>query len=695
MSFVLEALKLYGLVGLFLGVAYLVFYLFQRTGIPMTSRHQLRLAQALLLSALLFPLLAQVPGLNPLTGSLRWKAALSAESFSVPSDFGGKRAAVPRAIKFERGSASGESQWEKPNASWLTSESLTLACLAALLLGFLLRGFRLFQNILDVRALLAAATPVRKLGRVRVVISDETHIPFSTLISGAACVALPACIVPSRRNFRIALEHEIQHHRQGDTLWILFSEALKLGFYWNPLLFLWTRRIEELQEFACDEALIVRRRISLHEYGSCLLTVAEASLKGERTLVAAAGMATSWKSNEGHSLLKRRIQMLPQYQVRRTNFWLALASIGFTTAALGVAAFASTGVSSDNSPDRAPDVNPVIQKIAEDALVEAVGKWKAASGSAIVEDSNTGVVLAVAKVEQSEDGKGWLRTRDDVLSQEFEPGSVVKPIIASSAVEQGRISFEEIVDTGDGKYRYGSRVHHDWKSHGFGKISAASVIIQSSSIGSIKIAERLGPSGLAQAFKDFGFGAGGSSAGFPSASPGHLPLITDHESEEQFLPNVAGGYVGFFTTPLEIVQSFVAIANGGKLLKPLELRDQKADPVIVRRLMSAKTAELTRGVLIRAVREGTGKNAVSRFYSTGGKTGTMTKRDQRMIAQYQPDNKDTAHFVGFAPATNPRLVVYVIIDEPEGRGHGNQHAAPVFTRIIDQSLKVMGVSPDL
>ncbi|MBI3558511.1 MAG: hypothetical protein HY074_19750 [Deltaproteobacteria bacterium] len=247
----------------------------------------------------------------------------------------------------------------------------------------------------------------------------------------------------------------------------------------------------------------------------------------------------------------------------------------------------------------------------------------------------------------------------------------MKPIIVASAVDQGRVGLDEIIDTGNGNYRYGSRVHHDWKKGGFGKITAAGVIIESSVIGSIRIAEQLGSAGMVRAFSEFGYGAGGSSSGFPSATAGHLPPVTDQESAEQFLPGVAGGYVGFFATPLEIVQSFVAIANGGKLLKPTEWRGRKTEPSVVRQLLSPKTAELMRAVLVRAVHEGTGKNAVSPLYSTGGKTGTMTKRDQRLLAQYQPDNKDTAHFVGFAPAVNPRLVVYVVIDEPEGRGHGN------------------------
>ena len=695
MNIATEVLKVYGLVAAFLGVAFIL-YLAIPVPVPMKSKHRLRLAQVLVLSALIFPLLAQVPSLNPWPGTLKWKSALIAKMPSYPADFSSQGVRQARHIKFDRAGREPQAQWEKSELKNIGLSALLLLALTALLLGFCAKAYRLFRNILDVRALLARATLVRRVGRVRVLVSDETQIPFSTLISGTACVALPANLVTSRRDFRIALEHEIQHHRQGDTAWILFSEGLRLCFYWNPFVLFWTRRIEELQEFACDEALVLNRRVPLHEYGSCLLRVAEASVNGGPALVAAAGMATNLKSNQGSSLLKRRIQMLEQYKGRSSKLIVSVAVIGFAGAALGALAFAAVGTGVIRpGPERSPDTNPVIQKIAEDALVDAVGKWKAASGSAVVEDPNTGVILAVVKVEKSQDGKSFVRTSDNVLSQEFEPGSVVKPLLVSSAVDQGKIDLDDIVDTGNGDYRYGSRVHHDWKKGGFGKITAANVIVLSSVIGSIRIAEHLGASGLVRTFNDFGFGVGGSSAGFPSATPGHLPPVVDQGSEEQFLPSVAGGYMGFFSTPLEIVQSFAAIANGGKLLKPVELRDRKADPVVVRQLMTAKTAELMRGVLVRAVHEGTGKNAISHLYSTAGKTGTMTKRDQHMVTQYEPDNKDTAHFVGFAPATNPRLVVYVIIDEPEGRGHGNQNAAPVFTRIIEESLASMGVAPDL
>src|SRR5690606_24493068 len=132
----------------------------------------------------------------------------------------------------------------------------------------------LAKNLWALRKILTDAVEIRRIGRVSVLVSDEVKIPFSTAINFRSSVVLPMDILGNSRDLSIAMEHELQHHRQGDTWFALVLEVIKVLYFWNPAMYLWFDEMADLQEHACDEAVLSRSRCSAFDHGSCLVSVA-------------------------------------------------------------------------------------------------------------------------------------------------------------------------------------------------------------------------------------------------------------------------------------------------------------------------------------------------------------------------------------------------------------------------------------
>jgi cell division protein FtsI (penicillin-binding protein 3) len=272
----------------------------------------------------------------------------------------------------------------------------------------------------------------------------------------------------------------------------------------------------------------------------------------------------------------------------------------------------------------------------------------------------------------------------------------MKPLIAASAIEKGVIKIDEKLNCENGKYTFGGKVYRDWKPMGI--LTTSESIFQSSNICGIKIGERLGSSGLEGSLKDFGFGPEGSAAEFPEAVSGRYPKASEL-AETDYVPLLATGYTSshsFYATPLEVLQAYGAIANGGKLMKPMTA-DETTNGKILKQAISLETSQKMKTMLVGAVKDGTGKPAQSLLYTTAGKTSTA----------YRPESPEhdslggeraMAGFVGFAPVQNPRLVVYVGIIDPtnskDKNPHGSEHAAPVFKEVIETVLPHLNVAPD-
>lgn len=241
--------------------------------------------------------------------------------------------------------ASASQPAQRPQGWAIGDEWLRLACaLAALAVAVSLgrHAWRLWQ----LRRSLGSATQVRRIGRVSVLISDHEPVPFSAWWPGRAFVVLPIGLLSRREDFAIALRHEIQHHRQGDTRWVHLFEVCRALFFWNPAAHGWARMTEHLQELACDEILIGRRKVSPQAYGSCLFRVAQQAMSGSPVLLAG---TTGMAAGRSGRFLMRRIEMLFVADRKRSSKSLSLLFVTGTLILMASTAFASRGLVQNRS----------------------------------------------------------------------------------------------------------------------------------------------------------------------------------------------------------------------------------------------------------------------------------------------------------------------------------------------------------
>jgi cell division protein FtsI (penicillin-binding protein 3) len=323
------------------------------------------------------------------------------------------------------------------------------------------------------------------------------------------------------------------------------------------------------------------------------------------------------------------------------------------------------------------------------ALERAVKKNKARGGSVIVMDPATGEILAMTTYP-SFDANLATEAPDEVLRNRaitdvYEPGSVNKVITASVALEKGIVGPREVFRVPD-RRRVGPKVFHDAHPHPPMRMTLADIVAFSSNVGAIQVAQRVGKDRLDAYLKRFGFGRR-TGIGFPGEGEGILPP-TD-EWWETGIGTIPIGQ-GIAVTPLQIAAVYATIANGGLWVRPRLVRGvidaegtfQLAPPPDRRRVVSASTARTITSMLSYAVEAGTGAEAQIPGYWVAGKTGTARKplEDARGYSdQY------VASFVGFAPASAPRLVVAAILDEPE-TVYGSIAAAPLFQEVTRFAL---------
>ncbi len=359
-----------------------------------------------------------------------------------------------------------------------------------------------------------------------------------------------------------------------------------------------------------------------------------------------------------------------------------------------------------DSTDKAPDsgssviltLDEKIQYIAEKELSQAIRDTQAKSGTVIVENPNTGELLAVANwptfnPNAAKDSNPEARM-DRAASALYEPGSVFKIVTLSAAIDQGITNADEIVDCQNGAiYIAGHRIR-DHKP--FGLLSVAQILQYSSDVGAIKVGLRLGAPKFYDYIQAFGFGQP-TGVDLPGESRGKLRRV------ENWTPVSVGSIsmgqeIG--VTPLQMITAMTAIANGGLILRPHVIRElhhgnQVSEPrePEPRRVIKATTAATMRRMLEGVVLGGTGKLAKLDGYSTAGKTGTAQKYDPA-TGRYSSHDL-IASFVGFAPINTPAVTIYVQLDSPAGRHEGGQVAAPTFKRIAQQVLAYLGVPRDI
>lgn len=329
-----------------------------------------------------------------------------------------------------------------------------------------------------------------------------------------------------------------------------------------------------------------------------------------------------------------------------------------------------------------------IQYLAYRELKRAVEAHGARAGTAVVLDAQTGEVLAmVSEPDFNPNNRSGQRVealRNRAVTDLFEPGSTLKPFTVAVALESGKFRPETPVDTSPGLIQIGNRTIRD--THPYGMLTVARVIEKSSNVGASKIALALSKQSLWDLLRGVGFGETTGSR-LPGEVAGVLHAPAHWVPVEQ--ASLSFGY-GISVTPLQLARAYAALASGG--VRPAVTLLKLDTPAEGARVFSERTAREVRAMLELAVgAEGTGAAARVTDYRVAGKTGTVHKLTEGGYS----DTHYVAWFAGLAPATNPRLVMVVAVDDPARGGYfGGGVAAPVFARVMAGALRRLDIAPD-
>ncbi|MEI6228253.1 MAG: penicillin-binding protein 2 [Methylophilaceae bacterium] len=330
-----------------------------------------------------------------------------------------------------------------------------------------------------------------------------------------------------------------------------------------------------------------------------------------------------------------------------------------------------------------------IQYLAHRELVKAVELHHAQAGAAIVLDARTGEVLAMVNVPTYNPNNPVNiqgKSRNRAIVDIFEPGSTMKPMTVSAGLESGLYQPDTKIQTSPGFMKIGPATIHD--SHAHGVLTVAEVIQKSSNVGASKIALSLDPKYMWSMFNQMGFGAK-TNIGFPGEASGRVRDYKTWRPIEQATMSFGNG---ISVTLLQLARAYTAFANDGEL-KPVSLLKLQEAPVGVQ-VFSARTAQSMKNMLEMVVLPGgTALKAQVLGYRIAGKTGTTHKLGPHGYEK----NKYVASFVGIAPASNPRLIMAVMIDEPNianDQYYGGVAAAPVFSAVMADTLRLLAIPQD-
>jgi cell division protein FtsI (penicillin-binding protein 3) len=329
-----------------------------------------------------------------------------------------------------------------------------------------------------------------------------------------------------------------------------------------------------------------------------------------------------------------------------------------------------------------------IQNLAFGALKTAVEAHKAKAGAIVVLDVRTGEILALANLPTYNPNNRARLTgaqlRNRVMTDTFEPGSTLKPFTIGLAIETGKITPRTVIQTAPGSLTIGSYTIHD--AHPGGAMTVAQVIQKSSNVGAAKIALALPREEMHDLFKRVGFGAA-PRLGFPGEAVGKVREAKTWRPVEQ--ATMAYGH-GISVSLIQLARAYTVFARDGELA-PLSLLKTGA-PAAGERVFSPEVARSVREMLEAAVQPGgTAPRARIMGWRVGGKTGTAHKLENGGYAA----SKYVSSFVGFAPVSDPRLVIAVMVDEPSaGQYYGGAVAAPVFSQVMQGALRLLGAPYD-
>ena len=335
-------------------------------------------------------------------------------------------------------------------------------------------------------------------------------------------------------------------------------------------------------------------------------------------------------------------------------------------------------------------IDSKVQYFAYEKIKESVITNKAAAGSVVVLDIKTGEVLALVNYPSYSPGRrgnlSGAQLRNRALTDTFEPGSTMKPLVVGLALEKGLVKPETLIQTAPGKLQMGTATITD--AHPHGVLSVNEIIQKSSNVGTVKIAMQMQPHDMWEMFTQVGLGQK-PQVPFPGAVAGKVRPYKTWRPIEQ--ATMSYGY-GLSTSLFQLAQAYTVFAHDGEMV-PMSLVKTNQSQVNGARVLSSHNAAAIRNMLhMVTIQGGTAPKAQTMGYSVGGKTGTAHKVEGKGYAS----KKYRGFFVGIAPIDTPRIVVAVMVDEPTGGAYfGGDVAAPVFSQTVQQTLRMMGVQPDM
>ena len=329
-----------------------------------------------------------------------------------------------------------------------------------------------------------------------------------------------------------------------------------------------------------------------------------------------------------------------------------------------------------------------VQFIAYEALKRAIDKTQAKAGAVVVADVNTGEIIALANAPTYDPNDRstvrFERVRNRVLTDQFEPGSTMKPFAIAKALDMGIIDPLTTIQTAPGKLTIGDRTIGD--THDYGLLTVAEVVAKSSNIGTAKIALEISPQTLYETYSELGFGKA-PHIGFPGATSGRLRPGKTWRPVEQ--ATISYGH-GVTVSLMQMVRAYTALARNGDVIDLTLFKRDPNEKLQGTQVFKPETARRMRAMMMATVKKGgTASNVNVAGYSVAGKTGTANKVKN---GQYTRDV--VASFVGIVPATQPRFIVAVMVEEPKKGRYGGLVAAPVFNEVAQGALRTLMVSPD-
>ncbi len=337
-------------------------------------------------------------------------------------------------------------------------------------------------------------------------------------------------------------------------------------------------------------------------------------------------------------------------------------------------------------------IDSKMQFVAYQKLRDAVIANKAVAGSVVMLDAITGEVLAMANypsyVPDKRQNMTGNQLRNRALTDTFEPGSVMKAFTVGLALETGRVKPETQIQTAPGRMQITGTTISD--AHPLGVLTVQEVIQKSSNVGTVKMAMQMQPREMWEIFSQAGFGQKPQIA-FPGVVSGRLRPYKTWRPIEQ--ATMSYGY-GLSASLFQMARAYTVFGHDGQIIDATLLK--RDEPAVGVQVFSPKTAlEVRKMLQMAAGPGGTGQKAQTLGYSVGGKSGTAYKQVGKSYGT-DKDRKYRGWFVGMAPIDNPRVIVAVMIDEPRaGKYYGGEVAAPVFSELVQQALRMKSVQPDM